>query len=406
MANLNLLFKKESLRKYKELLIIFTLLFAARFYLSTLFFNNDIYNFLTWVVSINDKGFMGLYERDFSPWAQANYPPVLNYLYFLCDKLGHFIFGSNIPMNILASFYKLPSMIAETFLAAYLFTRRQKLVALVILLNPAIWYNTMFWGETDGIVASVGFLSILILTNNKIILGLLLYSLALLIKQPAVIYLPVIGLYIFKKATVKSFLIGVILSVVFIWVSFLPLNNQNPLIYPITFYLQTLSLPPYQHLGSVNAFNFWYLLGFNLMSDDTTYFLTINQWGLVLAFIFVVILLVKFFKQKHIDMLQVSTVIGLCNFAIFLFLTRVHERYIFPALIFLIPLAIKNKVNFIPYSIISIISFIDLFWVWHFDHQLNTTIYLNELTTKLLALINIVCFAYLLIIFLISKQEK
>ncbi len=387
-------------------LIIFYILFLTRFYLATLFFNNDFYSVLFWVKSLEKLGLNSFYSRDFSPWAQANYPPLINLLYLYIDRSARFIFGDSLSTPLLASFYKLPSLILETILITYLFIKRQKFMALFITLNPAIFYNTIFWGQTEGAVSSLVFFSILFLTQNQIILGLIFFTLALLTKQTAIVFIPVLMVIIFKAKAIKQIITGALLSALLIWVFFLPFNLQDWAFYPIKFFIENIGGQIHQHIASANALNLWFLLGFTETSDSKTFgLLSMRNLGNLFGYSLVVVISYKLYRFKKINLSEGLMAAALINFAAFLFFTRIHERYLFPSLIFMLPEVLKKKLSILVYLVVSFISFINLFWVWYYDHRLDASAYLTDSSLKFLALLNILCFVYFMIIFLKSREN-
>lgn len=344
----------------KNFLLIFLTFFIVRFLLSILFFNQDIINHINWVESLKKFGFTGFYERDFSPRAAANYPPLINFLFYSADHFYHLVFSQLRDINLLASFYKLPSILMETALITYLMIGSYWAWSLVILLNPAIVFNTIFWGQTEGIVIGLVFFSFIALFKKKNVLSFLIFTSALLVKQTAWVFLPIFALVVFKKVPKKQKIIGFILSLIFIWCSFSFFTDKNFFSYPISFFWQTSGGQSHQYLSSVNAFNFWYLLGLNSVSDSQTWLsISYRLWGIMFTLIFVFLILFKLGSQKKLSLNKTLIASGLLNFVVFLFMTRIHERHLFPSLVFLLPLAFASTVNFLFYGIVSLTHFFE-----------------------------------------------
>lgn len=378
-----------------RVLFLFFGLLLIRFYISTFLFNNDFYNAQAWVNSIKEYGYAGFYERDFSPRAQANYPSLITIGYVWCDYLAHFMFGENIDMKVLASFYKLPSLLLETGLLVYLIICGKRLWAFLIAINPAIIYNTLFWGQTEGAIASLLFFSIALLFNNSVILAIIFFVLAMLVKQSALVFLPVLAILLIKKAPLDKIIIGTLLGLLIIWMSFVPFATRDILTYPITFYMQTLGGQSHQHQATVNGFNLWYLLGYNQRDDVLQLGLfTLRQWSQLLTYSLVGYLLYRMARYKKITFDVALTSAGLVSFAVFLFLTRMHERHLFPIFILLLPLALEKRFSLLAYYIVSLISFLNLFWVWHIELRFDRVWYLTETMSYMYALLSIGSFIY------------
>jgi hypothetical protein len=125
-------------------------------------------------------------------------------------------------------------------------------------------------------------------------------------------------------------------------------------------------------LVTLNAFNFWYIfypypstVGF-----DTTKFLilTAKYWGIVMFFI-TTLLSLKIVKNIKLE--NIYGAIFVAGFGSWLFMTGMHERYSFLAIVALLFYSITQKKYFKYFIILSVIYFLSMFYVFSVPKQLD-----------------------------------
>ncbi len=394
---------RHKFRTISRAVLLFISLLGIRFWLSTLFFNADFYNHQAWVNFIKEFGTQSLYTHDFTPWAKAVYPPLVNTLFWQADLLSFKIFGSPSP-EILTSFYKLISLIPETALITYFFFKKQKMAAFILFFNPGIFYNTLFWGQTEGAITSLTVLSIFFFFSRYTLFGFIAFTSALLIKQSALAFLPIITILVLKMVPAKNILLAVVISIFYTWIAFMPYADDF-LFEPFRFYLINSGGLDHQHLSSVNAYNLWFLLGFNNHPDSLT-FLGISHriWGYTLLLFTLIPICGKLWRQKEITKLEAFTSLGILMLSTFLFTTRMHERHFFPVLIFLIPFALLSRKNFLLYCFLSFYHFLNLYWVWQYP-SLPISFFFQPVILNFMTAITIGIFGYITINFLNTRKK-
>ena len=146
-----------------------------RIFWSSWLFNDDFYNYLTWIESLFRLGPFGFYSRDFSPWAQANYPPLTTGLFATFHLLARWLFPHEQSCALLATFYKLPRIFLETMLAVYMLWRKKYLLSTLLLFNPAIWYNILWWGQTEGLMTIFVMLGLISILYRKLFISVVFF---------------------------------------------------------------------------------------------------------------------------------------------------------------------------------------------------------------------------------------
>lgn len=349
-------------------LLILLFLIILRFILGRLDFNLDVYNHIQWGQSLLKFGANGFYARDFSPWASPNYPPLANDIFWLMQYLyNHLVSPGLKTVDLQAYFYKIPLFISDGIIGFVLYfvgkkKKRGMLFSLLFLLNPSTMFNSVFWGQTESLVTLFCLLSAFFFFRKTKIPAFVFFALAVLTKQSSLFFVPIFLFLAIVRTSTKEKIFGFGLFAVIVWIFFYFYYPSSFITASIRFYLQTSGGHAYQHLASVNAFNYWYLLGLNKISDGLTVFFLSLRW---LSFFIVgffaanIILLLK----KNSDLQTVLIASGLLAAVTFLFLTRMHERHLFTAIVFLIPIATKGKKIFL-YILLSLIHFSNLFWIW------------------------------------------
>lgn len=393
----------KSQAKFVAFFVFFLVLFCIRFVISTLFFNNDFRNHHSWVQFIVDRGFQGLYEHDFSPWAHANYPPLANIMFYVFDRLYFSLIKAPLNLDLLASFYKLPGIFVETILIVFLFFKRKWTEGLLLALNPAIVYNTLFWGQTDGLISVLVVFSIYALFSQRELLASILFASALLVKESALAFIPIIGLITSKILPRKKIIVLALFSITLIAIFFIPFTQKNPLLYSFRFFSVESGGQTHQHLASVNAFNFWYLLGLNEVGDTTH---NLRSVGFVIVALFLIPIVAKIINTKIIKPDFAFFALGIAYFAVFLFLTRMHERHFLPVLFLLLPLAASSIKNLISYLVLSVIHFLNLYMVWGEPKILLLDKLLTPINIHFMIVVELVAFIYLYYEFLRPKVVK
>lgn len=408
------------------------LLFALilRIAVSFLGEHGDVVAYYWWGQDLLKHGLLGFYDRNIVNAVRPIYPPVTTYLFLLAAYIHQvvyqFFWFLNVRISLFPSglinwmesdhgwyfFNKLPAIFADLGIIRllYLFVKKISdekkglLAASIFAFTPAFWYNSAVWGQTDSVFALPMLGAFYALSLNKTKTSLFLIGLSLLTKPTAVFVLPVYLIWFLKKAKLSDFLPGILILLAEIFILFLPFHPSNLPEWILLFYKRTLG----GELGYLvaNAFNFWALFfGFD-NRPDTSLFLGIpaNIFGYAAYSVSLGISLYATWKQKADTKLFLLAAVAV-TFAAFIFLPRMHERYFYPALISMVPLAaISDKFRKF-FWFLSTIHLINLFHFWWVP-RLDVFIYLFSINwvEKLLIVANIGLFAA--IFFRLLKRQK
>lgn len=389
------------MKRRKLIITIFIAALLLRFVLLFIDYSWDVNNHISWAEDLWKFGFSEQYFSTISSHVfgskYPNYPPLALYIFYLLYPIQKaamsFVWWANVTYpafpsklvffveskRLLAGVFKLPSIAADfgTAWILYLFakkmvkTNHEKLVigvSLAYLFNPIIFYNSAFWGQIDGLTIFFVMASVyLALYTKKTIPSMLLFVAALLIKPNPLIFIPIYAYILLKKQPLKDVAIGGLACFVFFYLTYLPFNSHllNPLA-PFTIYwdkaVQGLKLEQVSN----SAFNFWTLILPNTGILETkrifgsfTYSAAgYMLFGLSLLGSFFVVLKDKNFNRAVIYGLFFSSI---CSF---LFLTKMHERFVLYFIPFLLLLVVQNRRLLPVYILLTVEGFLNMYNSW------------------------------------------
>lgn len=311
--------------KVRETIFGLGLVFVIRFFFSTLGYNADIDNHQAWIKSVERDGWSGLYQRDMGTYAAVNYPPLALYSFILTEKAYQTIPENWRSENLHAAYYKLPGLLADLLIGYLLGVYMSWRAAWIFWLNPALWYNSVVWGQIESLSALTGILIILAVIGRKTALMIFMSAVAILTKQNVLPLLPIVlwGMWDLRPKITRIIAITCMAGGM-ILLAYSPMipGGENPAEYIVTNYLATIGGQSHQHLASVNALNFWYALGQNNVSD-----MQVREISWMMSVIGIAIawwILKQPGGKRYQKYWRATCVISLWTF---IFATRMHERH-------------------------------------------------------------------------------
>ena len=262
----------------------------------------------------------------YSSGAFTDYPPFDVYIFWVFGSLS-----KALSINILTMIKLVPNLFdLATAVLIYFFIRKQSTFKLALVatalytFNPAVIFNAAVWGQFDAIYTLFLVLSLVLALKFKPELSAVALAIALLTKPQGIALLPLIAFLIYKKGGLKKLLYSVVAFAATVFLVILPFDWSNPVTFLTKIYFGAYGGYAFT---SINAFNLWGLYG--LWLSDGIF--NIVGWVLFGAFTaFVLFFLHKRFKDSG-DFLAVFSAF-LLLFAFFMLPTRIHERYLFPAI--------------------------------------------------------------------------
>ena len=209
---------------------------------------------------------------------------------------------------------------------------------LMVALNPALLFDSVVWGQSDSVLTLVMWLAVVATLAGEYEISWALAAVSVLIKPQGLMLVPVLGLWLLLEADYATWIRSSIVSLGTFIIGIAPFQIGHPWNWIIELYTSTAA---YYHETSVNAFNFIALIGGLRQMDSGTIagvsFFALGMALLVPLYSFVGYVL---WRARNTKSLFYASFIALFGF--FLFAPRMHERYLYPSLIFVVPLALES----------------------------------------------------------------
>ena len=260
----------------------------------------------------------------------VDYPPFNVYIFWAFGSLANALSISS--TNIIKWIPNLFDL--ATALLIYLFARKQATFKTALLatalytFNPAVIYNTAVWGQFDAIYTFFLILSLMLALKSKPKLAAAAFAIGLLTKPQGIALAPLIAFLIYRKNGLKSLLFSLAVFAATVLVVISPFQWSNPISFLTNIYFGAYGGYKFT---SINAFNLWSLYPGLWVSDVSPVNFSIIGWALFGGF--AVFILYVFYKRFHAseEFLAIFAAF-MFFFAFFMLPTRIHERYLFPAM--------------------------------------------------------------------------
>lgn len=304
----------------------------------------DMGAFIAWINNLQKNGFAGFYTK-----YGLCYPPLHIFMIYIIGIIcSLFKIGNFTTIQILL--IKSPALICDILTGLLLYKIGKKHISskagltacTIYLLNPAVFFNSGIWGQMDSIYTLCIVLMCYLVSEKKLKLAYFAFAASILFKYQGVIFTPiiifaVIDQVILDKCTVKKFFthlftgLGAIAAMAvchmpFIFGNGMAASNANTI---TSAYGEALTAFRY---ASVNAYNFWAMLGLNWHTQEDTFFsITYNTWGTIAIVLLVAAAFIIFMRAgKSAEKYPLTAAFIIST--MFLFSVRMHERYLFPAM--------------------------------------------------------------------------
>lgn len=415
--------------KSNQLFTILLLALLLRCLLIFVGYHGDLNNNISWATLALERGLNGFYEGGNWSFSSPNQPPLTILLFYLVRTIWTILNSTfwqlNNNLGVFPSAFiwwwekwgmiiliKLPSILADIGIGFFVYKLVGKIsknnvstniaisLASLWLFNPISWYNSSIWGQTDSIVNLLGIAAIYNLIENKILKFTILFTLSILFKGSLFILVPLLFAVIIVKNInykiwIKSLAL-ILFTTVLVSVWFHPHIDLFNWLFDL--YVRRF-LPGEIGYLTANGFNFWWLINAGKVLDSTSFLsIPFRIWGFVLVLPFYTFTVFKIMKSKSNE--NVLFGLALVAFGAFVFLTRIHERYLYPFFPFATTLlAFRPKLFniYVISSLLYLINMFNLFWV----PTMPTLRYILENTqlASIISILNLIIFIFLFLNF-------
>ena len=311
-------------------------------------FAADLNSFRSWASELGTRGPWGFYARGIF----VDYLPGYMWVLWALGSLGALITGSTDPGALI----KLPAILADgmlVFATARLAAdlgaprRGQLLAAVAMAVGPMIWLDSAVWGQVDSVGTAALLLSLSALIHGKTVRGAILAALAAVLKPQFGILIPIVAVLAFVRARSArdpwAFVVAGLAGAATIAIAALPFGLTLPDV--LAKVAEAAGGYPYL---SVNAWNPWALIevGGRAVVDATGWASDIDPLPLIgipgvaigsAAIAAAVLVAMRYVRSD--TAIRTATAVAILAIAFFVLPTRVHERYLFPAIPLTIALA-------------------------------------------------------------------
>lgn len=394
----------------KRELVVVAILLAVSFIVRLLLFplqgyQIDTNDFTLWFNTAATHGIRPFYTATWS-----DYPPFNVYIFWIFGSLGKSLnlfatssvnYVIRLPPNL---FDMATGFAIYAFVRSRLNSRMAFLTCAIYVFNPAVIFNAAVWGQYDAIYTFFLVLSLLLILARKPELSAVALAVGLLTKPQGIAFLPLVVFVILIKFGWRRFLTSAAAFTLTIFAVILPFQWSNP----VTF-LSKIYFGAYQGYAytSLNAFNIWAFQGF-WKSDNIPFFsigaLKIGYFFLLGWILFgavtIFVLYLVYKRVKFSGELVIVFAAFVLLFSFFMLPTRIHERYLFPALAFgvlLIPFLKKIRLIYLGVSLTCLVNQAYVLNALNAAYPSGVDLS-GDLVALVVSLINLVIFVYVLML--------
>lgn len=353
------------------------------------------------------RDFIHIYNKELNGNMFIDYPPAYIFVLYLIGKVNQMQW-LGIDFTLLV---KLPSLIADV-VTGYLIYRMAKkyfkpevtlLLAAAYILNPMTFVDSALWGQVDSFFTMLVVFAVMFIADRKVVLSSVFFMAALLMKPQGLFFMPVLALELFFidgirdrnfMNIIKAIAASLVTAVVFI----LPFSFSQKSNWIIELYSNTGGQYDY---ASLNAFNLFALLGANLKNGSLPFIgFSYNTWGLIFDVLVGAFCFFLYFKgyKKNAQMLPAITALIL-NCGAFMLSSKMHERYMFPAVAFVLMCLVfaKDRRWFAIFASLTLTVFYNIHIVLYRMIAINYPhINPDDMGMLVLSFINVITFVYLI----------
>lgn len=398
------IYSKDSKIRWSNLLIVLGAALLLKLILAASYegHGTDMNCFSIWSDMIFKDGFWEFYHSD----SFTDYPPGYMSLLWGVGALRS-VFDLDIATGIGRCVIKLIPILFDLGAGVLLYRMAKNkfsessalFLSVTYVLNPVVVLDSSAWGQVDGVFTFFILLVCYFCMEKKRIPAYFVFVAGVLIKPQMLMFAPILIWTIIQQVFMEDFdkkkvlrdLIGGLSAIAAMVVFTLPFGTDKV----FAQYIKTLGSYPY---CTINAYNFWALRGENWHSQLNTFLgIPAYVWGYLAILVSVALSGFIFFRLKEDkSRYYISMAVLMCN--MFLFSVRMHERYLFPAIVLLLAafLMKPTKELFFTYVGFSVVHFLNVGHVLYAYIEENQNTYPQKSLVGITSLLTLLMFAYLL----------
>lgn len=327
----------------------------------------DLDQFVGWVHHIATRGLGTLYgETDVGP---VSFGPVMAYVWAALAAIQPaFATVTDASDPAIRVLMKLPATGADfglAALAAVALRDRPRWAAIgfaAVLLHPVVFYVSAWWGQYESIFMLTGLAALVAASERHNGIAAALIAVALMTKPQAIPFLIPFAAWFWAaggiREVARAAVVGLAVIVV-LWLPFLPAGGPLHYVDNIRYYSTGVFA-----ILSVRAWNPWWLLqelaaGGDFIRDDVAFLgpLTFRHFGYAATAFFSVAIGLAIVRHPRRERLALGLAASVLTF--FTFMTQMHERYAYAALLFLLVLVYDRRA-YVLWFVMSVVLTLNL----------------------------------------------
>ncbi len=301
----------------------------------------DILVYRRWLQVLMEHGLYAAYSENPAFYPDGlptpiQYPPIFAYLLTILGKLCLFINPEVLRDSKVVDFLiRLPSIagdLATGCLLYFVSKRDNPRIGVMAFgsyaLNPAVLFNTSYWGQTDSLIAFMLLLSVILAGQRKMKWSWICLTIGILIKPAFLIaFIPLLIVWNHKHDPKELFssLGAVLLTLVLVFLPFLVNNHFREILRLLYLRIDMMAYV------SVNAHNLWWAitggLPWTLANEKILWGLSYQNVAIMLFSSVYGVVIYKFWgAQDKKSLYMAASIIALC---LFMLSTHMHENHLF-----------------------------------------------------------------------------
>lgn len=298
----------------------------------------DMNCFKAWAQMVYSDGFRKFYLSE----SFHDYPPGYMYILYVAGFIRS-IFNADGNGSFFVLIIKLPAILADLGIGWIIYhtasvrfrERGAAILTALFLFCPPVFLDSAIWGQVDSVFVFFVALMIYLIFRDKMIPSYFVFAVSILIKPQALMFTPVLIAAVLDKFIlhhnfkVKVFfknLLSGLAAVAAMFILMMPYGLSRA----VSQYTSTVTSYPY---ASVNAYNLWTFFGKN-WQDQNQKLLGISYRAIGTFMIVLIVAFVIFFCIKSKSDSKYFFAAAFIAVSVFTFSVRMHERYMYPAIIF------------------------------------------------------------------------
>jgi Gpi18-like mannosyltransferase len=360
----------------------------------------DMPGYRAWSMQLATRGFDDFYQT-----CHVVYGPAYMYLLWISGKVATIFSLSTKTHEVLIKFWSLCSDMIGAYLI-YLIgkkLRKERIglwLGVAYALNPAIFFNSCIWGQFESVAATMLLAVVYCFTQGMSGTAVIIFTVAVLTKPQSAMLAPIVLILFLKNFSWRNTLFAIVGGICAFVAVMLPFSTGRSLLWIVDHTLKSGGDYPY---ATANGFNLWTILGGQTVPDDQLFHgLSYALWGVLLIAAVVVVAFLILWRYKVSNRSVYYAAYLLC-FGVFLFGTRMHERYLFPALIFFMVSILWDTKLWVPAALLSLAHLGNIWYIYIRAWQQNVWAPPNDPLALVIAWVTLAVFIYSL--FYICKRD-